>query len=143
MHDSARYGLRSLTVLRAKATNRRLPRHAVSEPWKPDLFIGMNDGCGAFGRNGTCENQMTGAEDSIPVRVGATWWVTDHLPGSTAEAGSDPKDGEVVSSKGREFPVDLRQVGFLSTKWRSLTRHRLYGGARIFEIVPRPVPVNG
>lgn len=142
-HESSRFGSRSLAVLRVKASNRRLADRAVAEGWEPDLFIGMNDGCGAFGRNGTCENQMTRAEDSIPVKIGAAWWVTDHLPGSTAAAGSDPKNGEVVSSKGGEFPVDLRQAGFLSTKWRSLTRHRLYGGARIFELVTPPVSNNG
>jgi hypothetical protein len=121
-HESSRFGCRSLAVLRIKASNQRLASLVLGEGWRPDVFIGMCDGCGAFGGNGICEN---------------------HLPGSTLEAGCDPKNGEMISSKAAGFPVTLRQAGFLSTKWRSLTRHRLYGGARIFELVPDPVSGNG
>jgi hypothetical protein len=37
-----------------------------------------------------------------------------------------------VSVAVSEFSMALRQVGFLSAKWQSVSRHWFYGGARIF-----------
>jgi hypothetical protein len=136
--ESIELGLRDVAVLRVQATNDAFTDAALAEGWRPHLFIGMNDGCGGFGGNDRCENQLLDAAQSIPARLRAPWWITDHLPGSTARGGDDPENGEIVQSSDPRYPIVLRQVAFLCTSWRSNVNEtlRLYGGARLFETQP-------
>jgi hypothetical protein len=133
---------RDSAVLRVRATNDEFVGAALAEGWRPHLFIGMNDGCcPGWGGNDRCENQLEDPTISIPLRLGACWWISDHFPGSTASGGDDPQNGDVIRSANPDFPVCLRQLAFLSTDWRSKVpdgyEGRLRGGARLFEI-PRP-----
>lgn len=136
-------GSSSVAVLRARMKNDQLAEIAEAEGWSPPWFIGVCDGCGAFGGNHRCENALNDPSTSIPVRLGVRYWVTDHLPASDAETtrsgGRDNLvNGQIVSSREPGVDIRLRQVAFLSTDWRSRVADaiRLYGGARIFEHLP-------
>ena len=124
-------------LLRVQADNEAFALAALEEEWSPSCFIGVCDGCGAFGGNTRCENQVLNLETSIPVRLRTPWWVTDHLPGSTAHGGDDPANGDEVNSTEPEFPARLRQRAFMSTNWRSRVSEniRLHGGARLFDVM--------
>ena len=123
-------------------TNDEFADLALSEGWTPQWFIGVCDGCGAFGGNHRCECDLEPTH-SIPLRLGARYWVTDHLHRAdvqgTREGGErDLVNGQLVRSRDSAFPVGLRQVVFLSTGWRSRVADtiRLWGGARVFEVEP-------
>jgi hypothetical protein len=129
---------RRVAILRVRAEPQQFVGAAESEGWEPNIFIGTEDGCGGFGANrGHCFNRLADAESSIPLRLNAVWWIADHFPNSTAAGGADPQDGGVIQSQDPDFPVTLKQLAFLSTKWRSRVSDqvRLHGGARLFEIV--------
>ena len=75
---------REVTVARLRMLNEDFATLAWEERWQSQWFIGVCDGCGGFGGNTRCENDITDPERSIPLRLGARWWVTDHVPGSDA-----------------------------------------------------------
>ena len=137
--ESDQMASRQVVVLRLRMTNEEFAQTALAEGWSPEWFIGVCDGCGAFGGNSRCESDLE-PEHSIPLRLGVRYWVTDHLPRAdvqgTREGGEeDLVDGQLVRSRDASFPIGLRQVAFLSTHWRSNVADtiRLWGGARVFE----------
>ena len=76
--ESLEFGDRLATVLRIEIENERFAEAAFAEEWKADWFVGVCDGC-AFGGNSRCENQIWDPSNSIPLRLGARYWVTDHF----------------------------------------------------------------
>jgi hypothetical protein len=133
---------RQVAVLRLRMTNEEFAQAALKEGWSPEWFVGVCDGCGAFGGNTRCECDLE-PEHSIPLRLNARYWVTDHLPRGdvrgTREGGEeDLVNGQLVRSRDETFPIGLRQVAFLSTGWRSRVADtiRLWGGPRVFESEP-------
>ena len=136
-YESADLPSRELAVLRVLADNESFAQAALTEQWRAVCFIGVCDGCGGFGKNDRCENQFEDPSTSIPLRLNYPWWVTDHLPGSTAQGGDDPQNGDEILSSSPDFGARLTQVAFLSTNWRSNIgkESRLYGGARLFELI--------
>jgi hypothetical protein len=132
---------RDVVILRVRMLNEDFAQFALAEGWSADWFIGVCDGCGAFGGNSRCENALVDPNESIPLRLGSRWWVTDHLPGSDAPTtrsggATDLANDQAVRPKDLAFDLSLRQIAFLSTDWRSNVADttRLYGGARVFGV---------
>lgn len=139
---------RNVAVLKLQMTNDEFAASALTEGWHPDWLISVCDGCGMGGgnqKNGSfwCDNHIRDTKTSIPLQLGARYWVTDHIFGM--EGGCKPHrsggrddlaDGDAVLSANPDQDIRLRQLCFLSTSWRSrsLGNLRLYGGARVFEI---------
>lgn len=128
----------SLAIIRIHTENESFAHAALAEHWQPLYFIGVGDGCGGFGGNTRCENQLADEESSIPLRLRAPMWIGDHFPGSVISGGEDPQDGDEILSLNPHLPFRLRQLAFLSTLWRSRVsdRVRLRGGARLFQVMP-------
>lgn len=130
---SRELGARTVAILRVRSTNDQFLRLASREGWSPETFVGICDGCGGFGGNDHCENNFD-PESSLPLKLGARWWVSDHFDRPLADL--DPQDGATFGDPAGEHPATMTQVAFLSTLWRSKVndQRRLRGGARIFSI---------
>ena len=76
--ESSRYPDRGYAVLRIKGDNQSLFRSSLSEAWSPDWFIGIRDGCRMWRNASPCTNVLD-SPDSIPLRLGVSFWLTDHL----------------------------------------------------------------
>ena len=69
------YPNREYAVLRIRGGNEEITQEALAEGWAPDWFIGVRDGCGG------CFNIIDSPEQSIPVRLGVSFWLTNDLRG--------------------------------------------------------------
>ena len=86
------------------------------------------------------ENSVLDPDESIPLRLGVRYWVTDHLPGTNApgsrEGGADDLvNDQYLRPHDPRSELRLRQIAFLTSGWRSCLPNalRMYGGARLFE----------
>ena len=138
--ESTEMPARKISVLRVRAQNDEFAALALAEGWHPHCVISVCDGCNGFGGNTRCESKFSDAATSIQCRLKPSWIITDHLPGSTAQGGDDPKNGDVIRSTEPNFGFVAEQVAFLSTGWRGTGLRdkgnhlgNLYGGARLFE----------
>ena len=75
---SSEFDDRLIVVVRIRIENERFAEAALVEDWKVDWFVGICDGCG-WGRNPRCDNQIWDPPNSIPLRLGVRYSVTDHL----------------------------------------------------------------
>lgn len=73
--QSDSYPDREYAVLRIRGDNEAICQDALAEGWAPEWFIGVRDGCGG------CFNIIDSAEDSIPLRLGVSFWLTNDLGG--------------------------------------------------------------
>ena len=117
--ESTEIPARKISVLRVRAQNDEFAALALAEGWHPHCVI--------------------------QCRLKPSWIITDHLPGSTAQGGDDPKNGDVIRSTEPNFGFVAEQVAFLSTGWRGTGLRdkgnhlgNLYGGARLFEFRSTP-----
>ncbi|WP_217924679.1 hypothetical protein [Miltoncostaea oceani] len=92
-------------VIRIEADNSVVASWCEKEGWRPDIFIGVCDGCGAFGGNqGRCVNALHGSGFLGPQTP--DWWITDHFPSA-----EPPRfEGSHVLSTEDGFPYALRRV---------------------------------
>lgn len=143
--ESCSYKPRHYFVWILSSTNDSFTRFALSEGWRPTWFIGVCDSCsfhqcdaGQFGC--PCVNMLDNVQTSIPVRLNARYWVTDHIVGATINGsalsgGEDPENGDTVIPEDPDAEISARQVCFLSTLFRGEPRGTGFrGGARVFEI---------
>lgn len=146
--ESGLYKPRHSVVWVLSSTNDWFTHFALSEGWRPAWFIGVCDSCsfhqcddGQFGC--PCVNMLDNVQTSIPVRLNARYWVTDHIIGATIngsplEGGEDPGNGDIVIPEDPDARITVRQICFLSTLFRGEPRRTGFrGGARVFEIESR------
>ena len=119
---------RETTVVFLETSNEDIYTMAGDEGWRPDMFIGVCDGC-RFGGNQGCENSLDAERTPLRFLGLPRWWVTEHffpLSGSFAP-------GDVIGGD-RTFPARFRKVGLLSPKWGRYGATLL--GATLFEVEP-------
>ncbi len=123
-------------VLRLQASNEDLFRHLAESGAVPSMFIGVTDGCGAFGGlSSKCVNHLDFPLSTVlcdSSRIPA-WWVTDHFADSTPKKGIEC--GTVVSSINAGYPVEFVAVANFSSEWGTYRRWG-FGGTWLFSVRP-------
>lgn len=145
---SERFAERTCVVWFLSVKNDWFARAALADGWSPTWFIGVCDGCpwshsepGELGH--PCVNHLGDLESSIPIRLNARYWVTDHLDGAVygvgpPSQGENPMNGDVIVPQSPEAHCVLRQVCFLSSEFCGPSAVTgLHGGARVFAVEPR------
>lgn len=122
-------------VLRLKTSNEQFAAHVVSEGLRPEMLIGVTDGCRTIGApSAECVNRLDPAGASAAsAAVVSEWWVTDHFADSTPRSGL--QIGTVVVSEHQGFPFQFRAVANLSGEWGTYAGWG-FGGTWLFRVEP-------
>jgi len=131
---SDQYSDRTVHVVQLTGENEVVSAMMYRDRWVPDFFIGVADGCHAFGGNKHCVNDLRlhGADAATVAHAALPrWWITDHF--NSADIPNPLPAGGVVGSTDEAFPVQFRKVALLSAQWGHYGRGSI-PGATLFAV---------
>lgn len=118
------WGLQAPYVLDFAGGNEEIGPHLAALGLRPEIFVGVSDGCAGFGDNPPelCVNRL--CRDSLGRNFSAgtypKWVVADHLTPSADVPGCTHhcfETGRIYASSDSRVPVALRAVARMSTAW--------------------------
>lgn len=109
---------RNYAVLRIRCENRTALEMCVRATWSPDVYVGVCDGCGAYGLNYRCENTLLpdkyGRPPFLMFQETPRWWVTDHFRPRTLW--HRYASGDLIPVP-PSFPFTIQKIALLSSRW--------------------------